>query len=495
MRHPLALLALALAAPALAQQRAPPAPPSGPALHGPLVPGPYGVGFRTLHGEDDTRAWAGRPWRPFAAAVWYPAVIGRSDPDGTGVAADQAPMTLGAYADEAGWGTLDTLVWGRPAPDPDGDARSAAPVLAAAQGPGLNEALFDRLLALPLTARAGPPAVPGRFPLVLLAPGVGYESPLFLVVLAEHLASHGFVVAGAHLVGTDGPLPGVTSADLEAQAVDLALLHREVERFYPVLGQPVAAVGFDLGGMAAVLYGMRWPDLDAVVALDSGVLSARLYPELLAPNPQFGLDRLRAPTLLVTRLHSENEARGLAEDSTLVTGARHAAVSLLRVGGMRHVDFTFYGMVEGVFPGYWGAPAPAAAPGHAFTVAYVADFLRARLMDDPDAGARLALDARADRPAGLPVTRSTRAAEPAPPTPGELARFVLAGRVGDARTAVGPSGTGTPDGGWFQRLFDELLWRRRDAATALALARWWFSVDPETGRAAAAIDAARRFAR
>lgn len=66
--------------------------------------------------------------------------------------------------------------------------------LAVAEPPGTPGARYDTLMALEALAGNAAPAAPGRFPTVVLGMGWSYESPLAQVVIAEYLASRGYLV-------------------------------------------------------------------------------------------------------------------------------------------------------------------------------------------------------------------------------------------------------------------------------------------------------------
>lgn len=85
--------------------------------------------------------------------------------------------------------------------------------------PGLGETRFDRVR---VHAVADAPAAVGRFPVVVLEPGLGLAAPQY-TTLAENLASHGYLVAGitptysAHLTVLNGqPVSATPAGSLQA---------------------------------------------------------------------------------------------------------------------------------------------------------------------------------------------------------------------------------------------------------------------------------------
>jgi hypothetical protein len=221
-----------------------------------------------------------------------------------------------------------------------------------------------RLAPLGTASRSGAQPAPGRFPLVVLGQGIGYESPFWQHDLAEYLASWGYDVRTAPLTGPAAAKPEVTPATLSAQVSDLAFL---AGRRRPP--QPLALVGFDLGGMAAVaLAGSGAVDPAVVIGIDSGVIGEALLRDLIESRPDFDWARLTMPYVHFTRTAAENVARGLAETLTIFERGNGAPRFMLRVPGMRHADFGAVGAIENVFPAFYGPVQGNPALGRANAV-------------------------------------------------------------------------------------------------------------------------------
>jgi hypothetical protein len=159
----------------------------------PAPAGPYRVGRVAFDWTDHARTdpLAPRPSTPRELSVWlwYPAA-----PHASG---RRAPYAPGA------WGRLH---------------------LKSLQG--LGESSFD---AIRNHALDGVPVAAGRFPIVVLEPGLGFAAPQY-TTLAENLAGHGYLVAGvtptysANLTVLHGhAVPKTTAGD--PPAFDAANLH------------------------------------------------------------------------------------------------------------------------------------------------------------------------------------------------------------------------------------------------------------------------------
>jgi dienelactone hydrolase len=270
------------------------------------------------------------------------------------------------------------------------------------QGP--FDTLQDRALDRPAMA-------PGRFPVVVLMPGMGLSAPMYASV-AEDLASHGYLVAGvtptysANLTVLDGQSvestkdanpPNLGDDNARGRAVgdhlvgvwaaDARFAAGMVARQYPSnVEQSIGTsyIGHSFGG-AASLEACRL-DQRCAAAVD---LDGNQYGEVVTKG-------VRAPILLLG-----------ADDSciTSVCGPdakndddRDRALSLLKastgtawcatIPGTRHFNFTDYGVYYLAFPLRKYLPLGSIGPRHALTIqnGYVTTFLSHALYNTPSPG-------------------------------------------------------------------------------------------------------------
>ncbi|GEM_PF-2519246 len=214
-----------------------------------LPSGKYPVGFRCLVREDSTRSFTSKSGvtrsRPVRMFVWYPARAARG----------KQPITFRGYVEAEGHGLAD-----------------AAPRFGNMTGGiALSVAQVQAILDSPTRAIGDAAAAPGRFPLVLLSGGLNgaaYDHTL----LAEYLASHGYVVA------TLSPLPeregerlafdktglGVLVGDLRFALGELAKdSHVDINR--------LGLAGWSVGGVALAAIEAEDGRVDAFVSIDSGL--------------------------------------------------------------------------------------------------------------------------------------------------------------------------------------------------------------------------------
>jgi len=195
----------------------------------------------------------------------------------------------------------------------------------------------------------------GSYPVIVVGQGLFYEHPISNAILCEYLASHGFVVATCPLSGTRSLRVNLDLEDLETQTRDMEFVMRKACDFKSAARKRIGVVGFDLGGMAGLLLAMADKDVSAFVSLDSGIMYEHNV-QLLRRSSLYGPSRLRVSVLAFTLPKRENEKRGVVEDDSFMRSAIDSDFYLVRLAGMRHVDFTSYSLMgaANVIPDYEG---------------------------------------------------------------------------------------------------------------------------------------------
>ncbi|HET8775781.1 MAG TPA: hypothetical protein VFP80_18430 [Thermoanaerobaculia bacterium] len=433
-------------------------------LWGQLAPGPYAAGFRTRHVADPSRTWrATRTYdgafspdttgRPVQLSVWYPA-----RPAGTAKA-----MPWQGYVEQHWPPAFEEL---------NATLRRRSRDIAEGAVP---PAAVDALLATPTGAVAQAPPAPGRFPVVLYFGGLNADVHAN-AVLAEFLASHGYVVASISLLGpTDRQTSqSRTPADIEAAVRDMEYAWSLLAGDAPVDRTRVAAMGHSVGAIEAVLFGMRNGNVSAVAGLDgtygfSGSVAALTSAYGYAP------DALRAAILDLRRAPGEQAAE---LDLQALHSFRYADRSLVTLRRVHHSDFTSFAMLAQAFHTPIASRAPAGewnretgAKGYQDACGIVLAFLDEHLKKAP--GRLPAVVAGID---GAVLTRSGASA--VPPSTFELVR--LAGQKGMAATQAlvteicGKDVAACIEEGPLNSFGYELLTRERpeDAVAAFRIAAW-----------------------
>ena len=286
----IALLTLPVARP-MCQTPAPP-------LWNGLTPGQFGVGYRQLEGR--TRV-----------DVWYPS----ADTGQRMVYRDY----LGAATD----GLVDFL-----------------------KNTGISTATVDSFVNSPLRAIGNGQPLSGSSPLVLFAHG-NQQDAADQAILAEFLASHGFVVAStpSPMLRTPMERQSQLAEFAEMQAADLRAAVATVAAVVPADTSRLYLVSHSFGARSALLIAMQDPRVRAMVSLDGGIGTATGIAELRAA-PSFRPET-RVPPLL--HVYEELDAV-MKPDFTFLRGLRADTLVLEQAAAMRHVHFTTYGFATAVFP-------------------------------------------------------------------------------------------------------------------------------------------------
>ena len=381
-----------------------------------LEPGERAVGFRLIEGQDASRVVTGGSGgathpRPLRTYVWYPAERG-------------APtMRFGRYAELA-----EGDIW---PPEVAGAQQNKLKYANRPLARSLGPAGFDALLRQPVLAVENAQPLAGPFPLIGLNPGLYYESPVVFAALGEYLAGRGFVVASTPLNGTNSPVARVVETDLETQVRDLEQVIARARELPFVSRDTLGVLGFDMGGMAGLIFSMRSVDVDAYASIGSGLLFEH---QSGLPRIAHGYDplALRVPWFHADRAQNAASPPNSNQESLFAQATRSDRYLLL-IENMDHFDFTSDALVAGpdAVAGYWTARTPARAASSRTVALYLHRFFAAALAHDADSRAFLAKVPEDSIP-GRKVTIEHRAATPASITYEEFVAAVVAGRADEA---------------------------------------------------------------
>ncbi len=295
-----------------------------------LQPGPFAIGFRVLEKVDGSRATG--PKRDFTGAlqpetsalpvpisVWYPARPRTGE-----------PFEYGIYL------ALDrTHKRGSFGPITDADRAEAADWLDRLSRIGLQRPLADgereAILRRPVAARRDAVAADGRFPLVL----AGLYGTQAANMLAEHLASHGYVVATGPMspkVSTrQFPAPQLA---IETQTRNLELILARVREMPFVDPLRLGLLGVNFDGFGVLNVQMRNMQADVVISLDGWEGKAR-GAEVMTESPYFDPVRLRVPYLLFTMDATDDDPQH-DPDPALFDRLLYSERSFYAIDGVTH---------------------------------------------------------------------------------------------------------------------------------------------------------------
>jgi dienelactone hydrolase len=345
-----------------------------------LVPGHYAVGYRSELLVDSSRTWRvtrsyARPFspdslgRPIRLSVWYPA---RPQPAARRMVFGEYSRTAAppAFADY-----IDAL-----------RLRDSVIVTLTVQPREVTE-----LNRLEVDAVRDAPAAVGRFPVVLLLGGLNAETTA-QSVLAEYLASNGYVVATVPWTGLDENHPDATrdQQGLEAVTRDLEFAWAKLRATRDVSPVRVAVVGHSLGGLIAPIEAMRNGDVSAAIGLDA-TYGFEGAASVLTSFYGYAPRRMTAAVLDLRKAAGEQNT---VLDLSALHAWYYADRSFVTLRHIRHSEFTTYSLISDAFH---EPPIPAqfqtagwtretAARAYVAACRIVKDFLDAKLRGDSLAG-------------------------------------------------------------------------------------------------------------
>lgn len=305
----------------------------------PAPTGSYPVGRTSFESTDDSRTdplapRSGLP-RQLSVWLWYPAA--------PGPAARPAPYAPGAWTGLHLHGL-----------------------------PGLGETSFDEIHN---HAFADVPVAAGRFPIVVLAPGLGFSAPQY-TALAENLASHGYLVAGvtptysANLTVLNGQpissteagapvafnsgnlhsgqaqtagdqLVNIWAADEHFVAAQVATLDTKQDPFAGhVTADTTVYLGHSFGGAAALQACGSDPQCAGAADLDGTQYGSVVHTGLAKPVLLIGSENSCATGICPANSPADVADRDTAK--ALVT-ASTGPVWCYRIKGAGHFNFSDYG--------------------------------------------------------------------------------------------------------------------------------------------------------
>ncbi len=334
---------------------------------GDLKAGSYSSGFQIIEKYDYGRPYkrkmdyhgklaSGERARPLQINVWYPAK-----------STSKAAMSLADYIHLIATEDLSPLTQA-------GKEQSERRFLQARWFQGMPEDKLKELLSKPANAVRDAEHAEGRFPLVVLANSGSLSSPLSQFVLAEYLASHGYVVASVPSRGAQSP--GLSSRESGVQMQDLQFLIGALHDYPSLDRDKLALIGFGLGGLSTALLAMHNTDVDAMISLDS-FLGNRFGYSLIFQNSLYKPNQFTVPVLHITAQETNEDT-----DYAFFGATRFSPAQYVKLKGLTPPDFSTIGMMKAMLPPPKEGPVADTKLGYQTLCAYVHHFLNANLKKD-----------------------------------------------------------------------------------------------------------------
>ncbi len=255
----------------------------------------------------------------------------RSGPHGVGVA-----RARGADPEVTYW--YPALAGGRPAKLRDFSQRWEG-LREAITSAGLTETAARAYGDASVKARWDAPVESGKFPLVLIGQG-NLQDALDQAVLAEIVASHGFVVATTPSPTLTSPMR--TADDVgptaQKQAEDLLKAASTLAAVGVVDTSRIVVIGHSFGARAALLLAMHDSRIRALVSLDGGIGTSTAQ-ESFTQAPWFSRERETTPILHFY----ETADASMTPDFTLLRSLATRDLTLRELKGLEHPHFTTAG--------------------------------------------------------------------------------------------------------------------------------------------------------
>lgn len=441
------------------------------AVWGGLEPGPYAVGFRTIEKYDYSRTFQpakdyygnpieGGKGRPVQVCFWYPA----APTDGPRMVyseyafpypSDQGFFPLLSQLQSRELGTLFFFM-------------------------GNSQAQVSNLMNMELMAVRDAAAAQGTFPLIVYH---GNERSAYSqnAVMSEYLASHGFVVATTHTIGMADPNPTERQSDLEAIIRDKEWVVALMREQTGVDCERLGLIGYDYGGVTALLHQMRNYSVDAVATLQGRFLNPG-GATMLTTSASYEPLRLQIPWL---QIYTENPQ--LPIDRSLVDSLKYSKRYSVLAPHLRPNEFSTYGLMAAVMGIDTTREPQSVLQAHAAVCQYLLRFFDAHLRDNEASLAWLGNSPETNGFGGQEMTLVTAQGEPVPPTQDQFVTIIQNYGLERARelstkfNLINPENPILSDAN-FNRLGYEFL-LRGEVAPALQLFQWCVISYPRSANA------------
>jgi pimeloyl-ACP methyl ester carboxylesterase len=342
-------------------------------------PGAYAVGLRVIRQYDDTRLYTSRIGsgdkavalegkRPVQTLVWYPARASAptiTNADYLRISRSEDNFSLQPQEIER---RVNAWI----------SARSAH----------MSREMVQQELQSGMWAQMDAAPAPGKFPLVIYAPGFG-SSAHENADLCEYLASRGYIVMASASIGGHSRAMSQDIDGIEAQAADIEFLIGFASSLPQADLARIGVIGFSWGGMSNVVAAARDNRVRAIVSLEG----AFRYAPNFVDGSSGAAKNVRPARVAVPLLYVAARPKSIEQLNTDKTDTRFSFMNgmtgsdryVATMHPMQHLDFGSHLL-------RFTPPDPAdeytraeVITAYGWTVRYVYQFLDAYLKSSTDA--------------------------------------------------------------------------------------------------------------
>ncbi|HWA35880.1 MAG TPA: hypothetical protein VG737_17175 [Cyclobacteriaceae bacterium] len=238
----------------------------------------------------------------------------------------------------------------------------------AVAGKTAQEAGFTMLLAAKTMAVKNAKPTESKFPVVIFP---CWRSPTAESIIAEFLASHGYVVASTSLKGSWSNLPEISVRGITSQSQDLAYVIGELKKIPYADVSRIAMMGAGINATSCLALIASHPEIMGFVSLDGGILSES-EKQMLIQTTNYDAVNFRLPMLFIYAPHP---------NISPVQGEvfKYCQRQFVKFPTMSEYYFLNYGIFEKLVPGIMGKTPGDVIQGNRWASQVVLSYLNSTL--------------------------------------------------------------------------------------------------------------------
>lgn len=312
-------------------------------IMGDLVVGEYGVGYRTLFLYDQTKTpvpyanWEGKifeynskpPGRQHQVSVWYPAQVGT----GEGITYRHYVNLMGRHTEFEDNPELGAFA----------EQMFINQTNALAGKDDFTRDDLNTLLELEVLARQGAKPIEKRFPVIYFPNG---STPAYQSIMAEYLASHGYVVVGFAAKGRYSSGLEISTLGLELAVDDMEFVINKTAELSMIDHDRIGLMANAISSSVCVLAACKNPKIKATISLEGGFPS-EFEQRLLNDAAYYQVENLTLPILHIYSPHP-------AIDPEFTFHVKYAPRYYARFPRMSEFVMLNYGMFDSFVPNIIG---------------------------------------------------------------------------------------------------------------------------------------------